>query len=195
MSGITTLGGALLFLGASVLTGNLVFTRFFGAVPYAGGKLKASARLGLYLTCAMTLASLVAQPVYQLLVSLEADYLSPLCFLLVSLGAAGLVILAVKLFHAKEYEAMGGAWKLMLLDSALLGVVLLNAWSGYDLIKSVLSGLFGGLGFTFAVVLLAGIRDRLSTSKVPAALRGLPITLISAGLISLAFLGFMGMFH
>lgn len=195
MSGITTLGGALLFLGASVLTGNLVFARFFGAVPYAAGKLKASVRLGLYLTCAMTLSSLAAQPVYQLLVSMQADYLSALCFLLLSLGAAALVILCVKRFNAKEYEALGGAWKLMLLDSALLGIVLLNAWSGYDLLKSVLSGLFGGLGFTLAVALLAGVRERLSASKVPAALRGLPITLISAGLISMAFLGFMGMFH
>ena len=192
---ITTLGGALLFLGACVLTGNLVFTRFFGVVPYAGGKIGVSVRLGLYITCAMTLASLVAQPVYQLLLSLEAGYLGAFCFLLLSMGATALVILAVKAFNPAAYKEMSGAWKLILLDSVLLGVTLFNTWSGYDLLKSVLSGLFSGLGFMLAVLLLAGVQERLSTSKVPAALRGLPITLISAGLISLAFLGFMGMFH
>jgi len=194
MNGITSLGGALLYLAACVFTSNPVFTRFLGTAPYAGpGDVGKSAKLGLYVTSAMTLSSLLAWPVHQLLAQLSLGYLDAICFLLLAAGVVALLRLAVKSISPAGYAAMEGAWTLILVDSALLGVTLLNVWAQYDFLKSVLSGLFGGLGFTLAAVLLAGVRERLATSKIPASLKGLPITLISAGLISLAFLGFMGM--
>ena len=190
LEGFSGIGEALLFMVACIITSNFVFSRALGVLPFSakGDHVKAAAGMGVFVAIVMTLASLLGFAIYQwILVPFELTYLATICFL-VLIAAVTLISQAI----LKKDNPTGLFFPLVMGNSAVLGVVLLNTIGQFDLVKSVLSGAFGGIGFLVAIVLIVGVRERLETSKVPKALRGFPITLVSAGLMSLAFMGFMG---
>ncbi|HWR22896.1 MAG TPA: Rnf-Nqr domain containing protein [Feifaniaceae bacterium] len=191
LEGFSGIGEALLFMVACIVTSNFVFSRALGVLPFSakGDHVKAAAGIGVCVAAVMTAVSFLGFALYQwVLVPLDAAYLSTICFL--ALIAA--VTFAGQAILKKKNPDLGMYFPLVMGNGAVLGVVLLNTLGQYGLVKSVLSGLFGGIGFLVAIVLIVGVRERLETSKVPKALRGFPITLVSAGLMSLAFMGFMG---
>ena len=191
LEGFSGIGEALLFMVACVITSNFIFSRALGVLPFSGGgdRVKAAAGMGVSVTVIMTLAAFIGFAVDQwVLAPLSATYLSTFCYVAVIAALTFAGQSAVK----KNHVDLGLYFPLVMANSAVLGVVALNAAGQYDLIKSVLFGAFSGIGFLLAIVLIAGIRERLVSSKVPQAFRGLPITLVSAGLMSLAFMGFMG---
>ncbi len=191
LEGFSGIGEALLFMVACIVTSNFIFSRALGVLPFSanGDRVKAAAGMGLMVAAVMTLTSFFGFVIYQwILAPLSATYLATICFLAViaALTLAGQAVLK------KSNPDLGLYFPLVMGNSAVLGVVALNTLGQYDLLKSVLSGAFGGIGFLVAIVLIIGVRERLATSKVPEAFRGFPITLVSAGLMSLAFMGFMG---
>ncbi len=195
LEGFSGIGSALLFLVACVVSSNFIFSRALGVMPFANGgdRIKASLGMGVWVTVVMTVASLICFAIYQwALVSLGMEYLALVCFLAVIAALTLLLEQIQKKRNPERHSALGKYFPLILGNSAVLGVVCLNTVGQYDLVKSLLSGAFSGLGFLVAIVLIAAVRERLETSKIPKAFRGFPITLVSAGLMSLAFMGFMG---
>jgi electron transport complex protein RnfA len=180
-----------------MLTNNYIFSRFLGVCPFLGvsGKVETAFGMGLAVTFVMTLASLFTYFVYYyVLVKLGLEYLSTIAFILVIASLVQVVEMFLKKSAPSLYSALGIYLPLITTNCAVLGVTLLNISEEYNLLYSVLNGTFGALGFLLAIVLMAGVRERLETADIPAPLKGFPISLIIAGLMSVAFLGFSNMF-
>lgn len=187
----------LLFMFSCVLTNNYIFSRFLGVCPFLGvsGKVETAFGMGLAVTFVMTLASLFTYFVYYwILVPMQLTYLSTIAFILVIASLVQVVEMFLKKSAPSLYSALGIYLPLITTNCAVLGVTLLNISEGYGLLYSVLNGTFGALGFLLAIVLMAGVRERLETAKIPAPFKGFPISLIIAGLMSMAFMGFSNMF-
>jgi len=150
--------------------------------------------MGIAVTFVMALASLFTWMVYNwILVPLNLAYLDTISFILVIAALVQFVEMFIKKSSPSLYKALGIYLPLITTNCAVLGVTVLNVSGQYDLLKSVFNGVFGALGFLLAIVLMAGVRERMETSKVPAALKGFSISLITAGLMSIAFMGFSGL--
>lgn len=185
----------LLFLVSCVFTQNFVFARLLGTSALFDEDRRVETALGLGLATAvvMTLAAALSWALERLVLApMHAEYLLPLCGVAASLASALLVGLCLK----KAFPALGAALNesgvYIAVNCAALGAALLNAEAGLGFADAVLRGLFGGLGFLLAITLMAGIQERIRYSHIPEAMKGLPISLVSAGLIALAFMGFMG---
>ncbi|MDO4739834.1 MAG: electron transport complex subunit RsxA [Eubacteriales bacterium] len=186
----------LLFMVSCVLTNNFIFARFYGICPFLGvsGKVETAAGMGMAVTFVMGIASLVTYVVHHfLLVPLGLVYLDTIAFILVIASLVQVVEMFIKKASPSLYSALGIYLPLITTNCAVLAVTLLNISESYNLLYSVLNGIFGALGFTLAIVLMAGVRERLETSDIPVSMRGFSITLVTAGLMSLAFLGFSGL--
>ena len=192
MNGVTNI---LLFVVSCLFTQNVVFVRLLGACDLGENRrVEVAAGYGLAMTMVMTLASALTWMVEKwALMPLGAEYLRipafVLVILLVSLLAARL---AVKLLPVLA-ESLNDSFPHLAANCAVLGIAILNLEAGYGLSMALLSGFLGGLGFLIAIVLMSGVQERLEFSKVPEALKGIPIALISASLIALAFSGFAGL--
>lgn len=181
---------------AAILVENFVLVKFYGICPFLGVSKKTNTALGMGMavTFVMVLAAALTNLVYNyILVPLGVEYLQTLSFIL--LIAA--LVQFVEMFVAKTlpalYNALGIYLPLITTNCAVLGVTLLNVERGYNFMESVWYAFSAALGFTLAIVLFAGVRERLETADIPKALRGFPIALITAGLIAMAFLGFQGL--
>ena len=181
---------------AAIFVENFVLVKFYGICPFLGVSKKTNTALGMGMavTFVMALASALTNLVYNcILVPLNVEYLQTLSFIL--LIAA--LVQFVEMFVAKTlpalYNALGIYLPLITTNCAVLGVTLLNVERGYNFLESVWYAFSAALGFTLAIVLFAGVRERLETADIPKALRGFPIALITAGLIAMAFLGFQGL--
>lgn len=188
MTGISRI---LLFVVGCVFTNNYVFGRMLGAGALLDDRgIEASAQLGLVLTAVMTVSSVVNWLIGSLLLTnLKADFLQIPVFVLV-------IALAVQAAETLcGDKLLGGAKASTQLTAAcaLLGASVLNVQGGYGFVEALLNGLFGGIGVLLALVLMAGVHERIRYSHIPEALKGYPIAMISAGLVALAFMGFMGM--
>ncbi|MBQ3223539.1 MAG: electron transport complex subunit RsxA [Clostridia bacterium] len=186
----------LLFMVSCVLTNNFIFARFYGCCPFLGvsGKVETAAGMGMAVTFVMGIASLFTYIVHHfLLVPLGLAYLDTIAFILVIASLVQVVEMFIKKASPSLYSALGIYLPLITTNCAVLAVTLLNISESYNLLYSVLNGVFGALGFTLAIVLMAGVRERLETSDIPASMQGFSITLVTAGLMSLAFLGFSGL--
>ena len=184
----------ILIIISSALVNNVLLSRFWGVCSFLGvsKQMKASASLGVAVIFVMTIASAVA--------SLLNDYiLKPLgleaamqliVFILVIAALVQIVEMFLKKTSPAIYKALGIYLPLITTNCAVLGIAQLNAMSGYTFIESVVSGFSSAVGYTLAIVLLAGIRSRIREEDLPAPLRGAPIVLISAALMSIAFIGF-----
>ena len=187
----------LLFMVSCVLTNNFIFSRFLGCCPFLGvsSKVETAFGMGVAVTFVMGLASLFTYLVYYwVLVPLNITYLDTISFILVIASLVQVVEMFLKKSSPSLYAALGIYLPLITTNCAVLGVTILNVTEGYNLLYSVLNGVFGALGFLLAIVLMAGVRERLETSDIPEVLKGFPISLITAGLMSIAFMGFSGLF-
>ncbi|MEG0767842.1 MAG: Rnf-Nqr domain containing protein, partial [Clostridia bacterium] len=150
--------------------------------------------MGIAVTFVMGLASMITYLLQVwLLVPLHLDYMQTLAFILVIAALVQMVEMVLRKLSPGLYQSLGVYLPLITTNCAVLGVTLLNMTSGYNLIESVVNGIAGALGFTFAIVLFAGIRERLALANMPAWMDGFPGALLTAGLMSVAFLGFAGM--
>ena len=186
----------LLFMVSCILTHNFIFNRFLGCCPFLGvsSKVETSVSMGLAVTFVMTIASLFCWLIYNfLLVPLELTYMNTIAFILVIAALVQFVEMFLKKSSPTLYSALGIYLPLITTNCAVLGVATLNMNNNYGLLQSVLNGTFSALGFLLAIVLMAGVRERLESSKIPACMKGFPITLVSAGLMAVAFMGFNGL--
>ncbi len=181
---------------AAILVENFVLAKFYGICPFLGVSKKTDTALGMGMavTFVMVLAAALTHVVYnQILVPLGVEYLQTLSFIL--LIAA--LVQFVEMFVAKSmpalYNALGIYLPLITTNCAVLGVTLVNIEKGFGFAESVWYAFSAALGFTLAIVLFAGVRERLETADIPEALKGFPIALITAGLIAISFLGFQGL--
>ena len=177
-----------------ILTNNYVLVNFLGICPFLGvsKRLDSSVGMGISVTVVMVLATAVTWPLQQLLNYLDLAYLQTIAFILIIAVLVQLLELILKKFIPPLYVALGVYLPLITTNCAVLGVAVLNVSEGYNLLYAVLNGIFGALGFLLAIVLMAGVRERLETSDIPAPFRGFPICIVIAGLMSIAFMGFSG---
>ena len=189
---INALLGILL---SAILTENYILVKFYGICPFMGVSKKVDTALGMGLavTFVMALASAACWAVNLLLVALNAEYMQTVAFILVIASIVQVVEMFLKKSVPALYKALGVFLPLITTNCAVLGVVLVNVQEGYDFLQSVINGAAGGLGFTIAIVLFASVRERVDKTDCPQAFKGFPITLISAGLLALAFMGFSGL--
>lgn len=185
----------LAILLTGILTENFVLSKFLGICPFLGvsKKLNTAAGMSAAVIFVMVLSTAVTYPINQfLLVKNGLDYLQTLVFILVIAALVQLVEIALKKFLPALYNSLGIYLPLITTNCAVLGVVLLNIDKSYGFWQSIVNSLGGGLGFLLAMVLFAGVRERLESCEVPKFLQGLPITLIAASLVAVSFLGFTG---
>jgi len=185
----------LLFMSA-VLVNNFVLSRFLGICPFLGvsKKIETAFGMGVAVTFVMILSSAAAYIVYEkMLVPFDLRYLYNISFILVIAALVQLVEMFIKKSSPTLYQSLGIYLPLITTNCAVLGVAVINMDSDYNLISALVNSAGAAIGFTLAIVLLAGIRERTEYSNVPKHFRGLPITLITAGLMSIAFLGFAGL--
>ncbi len=185
----------LLFMVSCVLTNNFIFSRFLGICPLLGvsSKVETAFGMGVAVTFVMALASLFTWAVSLLLAALELTYLNTICFILIIASLVQFVEMFIKKSSPTLYKSLGIYLPLITTNCAVLGVTILNINNSYGLVYSVFNGVFSALGFLLAIVLMAGVRERLENSNIPKCLKGFPISLITAGLMSVAFLGFSGL--
>ena len=189
---INALLGILL---SAILTENYILVKFYGICPFMGvsKKIDTALGMGMAVTFVMALASAACWAVNLVLVALEAEYMQTVAFILVIASIVQVVEMFLKKSVPALYKALGVFLPLITTNCAVLGVALVNVQAGYDFLQSVINGAAGGLGFTLAIVLFASIRERVDKTDCPQAFKGFPITLISAGLLALAFMGFSGL--
>lgn len=191
-----TLTNFLLFMVNCILTNNFIFSRYLGCCPFLGvsSKVETAAGMGIAVTFVMGIASLFTYVVYHyVLVPMQLTYLITISFILVIAALVQFVEMFMKKSLPSLYNALGIYLPLITTNCAVLGVTILNVNNSYNMLWSVLNGVFGALGFLLAIVLMAGVRERLESSNIPKAFKGFPISLIIAGLMSVAFLGFAGL--
>ncbi len=186
----------ILIIVSSALINNVVLNQFLGICSFLGvsKQMKASASLGGAVIFVITIASAVASLLYNfVLAPLGMDFMKTIVFILVIAALVQIVEMFLKKKSPGVYKALGIYLPLITTNCAVLGVALTNVQNGYNFIESVLSGFGTAVGFTLAIVLLASIRTRINEEDIPAPLRGAPIVLISAALMSIAFMGFGGL--
>ncbi|MEG0741408.1 MAG: electron transport complex subunit RsxA [Clostridia bacterium] len=186
----------LLIIIGSVLVNNFVMSQFLGICPFLGVSKRTETALGMGMavTFVMAIASLFTYLIQTfLLVPLHLEYMQTIAFILVIAVLVQIVEIALKKISRSLYQALGVYLPLITTNCAVLGVALLNTREGYNLIESVVNGTSAAIGFTIAIVMFAGIRERLSTGNLPKWMDGFPGALIAAGLMSLAFQGFSGL--
>ena len=186
----------LLIILSGALINNVVLSQFLGICSFLGvsKQMKASASLGGAVIFVMTIASAVAWLLYTfVLAPLGLEFMKTIVFILVIAALVQIVEMFLKKSSPAVYRALGIFLPLITTNCAVLGVALTNVQNGYNFIESVLSGFGTALGFTLAIVLLAGIRSRINEDDLPAPLRGAPIVMIAAALMSIAFMGFSGL--
>ena len=181
---------------AAILTENFIFSRFYGCCPFLGVSDKPSTALGMGMavTFVMTLASAATWAVYNyLLEPFGLEYLKTIAFILLIATLVQFIEMFLKRFVPTLYSALGIYLPLITTNCAVLGAALVNIEEGYDLVKSIAFGFSAAIGFTMAIVIFAGVRERIRFANPPKAFRGFPILLIAASLAAMAFSGFAGM--
>ena len=179
----------------AILTQNFVLAKFLGICPFLGVSKKLNTAVGMSAAVifVMALATAVTYPINQfLLVKFDLEYLQTIVFILVIAALVQLVEIILKKYIPALYNALGIYLPLITTNCAVLGVVILNVDNGYGFAQSMFSSVGAGLGFMVAMVMFAGVRERLESCEVPKFMQGLPITLVAASLVSVSFLGFTG---
>ena len=186
----------ILIIVSGALINNVVLNQFLGICSFLGvsKQMKASASLGGAVIFVITIASAVASLLYDLVLKpFGIDFMKTIVFILVIAALVQIVEMFLKKKSRAIYKSLGIFLPLITTNCAVLGVALTNVQNGFNFIECVLSGFGTALGFTIAIVLLASVRVRIREEDLPAPLRGAPIVLISAALMSIAFMGFGGL--
>ncbi|RLA08579.1 MAG: electron transport complex subunit RsxA [Gammaproteobacteria bacterium] len=186
----------ILILIGTIFVNNIVLAKFLGLCPFMGvsRKLETAAGMGFATTFVLTLSAILSYLVNEyLLIPLEIEYLKTISFILVIAVVVQFTESFIRKTSPVLYSVLGIFLPLITTNCAVLGVALLNAQQSHNLLESALYGFGSALGFTFVLVLFAAIRERLSASDVPVPMVGTAIALITAGLMSVAFMGFSGL--
>jgi electron transport complex protein RnfA len=188
----------VLILIATVLVNNFVLVQFLGLCPFMGVSKKTDAALGMGLatTFVLTLSSVLSYLIYTyLLQPFGLEYLQTIAFIIAIAAVVGFTEMAIHKTSPVLYQVLGIYLPLITTNCAVLGVALLNVTENNNFIESAFFGFGAAVGFTLVMVLFASLRERIDASDVPAPFKGAPIALITAGLMSMAFMGFGGMVH
>ena len=180
----------------TLLVENFVLVKFLGCCPFLGVSKKTDTALamGMAVTFVMALASAMSWLVNEyILVPFHLEYLQTIAFILVIAALVQIVEMAIMKLSPPLYSSLGIYLPLITTNCAVLGVAILNVQKSYNFLESLVSGIAAAMSFTLAIWLFAGVRERLETSNIPSFMKGMPIALVSAGLIAMAFLGFSGM--
>ncbi|MBW6510152.1 MAG: electron transport complex subunit RsxA [Desulfuromonadales bacterium] len=186
----------ILILVSAVFVNNFVLARFLGICPFLGvsKKVETSIGMGMAVIFVMAVASVVTWFIqYFILAPFNLDYLQTIAFILVIASLVQLVEMVIQKTSPVLYQSLGIFLPLITTNCAVLGVAVLNIQNSYSFIESLVFAIGAGIGFTLAMVLFAGLRERIDLCPVPDAFRGTAIALITAGLLSLAFMGFAGL--
>jgi len=181
---------------SSIFVNNFVLSRFLGICPFLGvsKKVETSLGMGMAVTFVMVLASIITYLIQNfVLVPMGIQYMQTIAFILVIASLVQFVEMVIQKTSPTLYQALGVYLPLITTNCAVLGAAILNIQNNYTLVETIFNGLGAAIGFTLAIVLFAGIRERLEISDVPEVFKGYPIALITAGLMSIAFLGFSGL--
>lgn len=190
-----TFKSLILILMSGVLVNNYVLQKFLGICPFLGvsKKFDQASGMGIAVTFVMLCATAVTYPLQTfVLTPLKLEYLQTIVFILVIAALVQFVELVLKKFLPALHQSLGVYLPLITTNCAVLGVAINNVTDGYNFLESMFSSLGVGLGFLFAMVLFAGVRSRIENCPSPKPFRGLPVTLIAAAIVSLAFYGFAG---
>lgn len=181
---------------SSILVNNFITSKFLGICPFLGvsKRVETAVGMGIAVTFVMALASVITWVLqYYVLEPMNIGYMQTIAFILVIAALVQFVEMVIKKTSPSLYQALGVYLPLITTNCAVLGVAILNITSGYNLLETLINGIGGALGFTLSIVLFAGIRERMETNDLPKAFEGFPYALVSAGLMSIAFLGFQGL--
>ena len=186
----------LLIAIGSALVNNVVLSQFLGLCPFLGvsKKVETAAGMGAAVLFVITIASAVTNLIYTfLLVPTDLAYLNTIVFILVIAALVQFVEMVLKKSMPALYESLGVFLPLITTNCAVLGTALTNVQNDYSFIASVVNGIGISLGFLIAIVILAGIREKMEYNNIPESFKGMPITLLTAGLMAIAFFGFSGL--
>lgn len=186
----------LIILISSSLVSNVVLSQFLGLCPFLGvsKKTNTASGMGVAVIFVITLASAVAGVIYKyVLLPLDITYLQTIVFILVIAALVQFVEMFLKKFIPSLYESLGVYLPLITTNCAVLGVALTNVQKNYGILAGVVNGFATAAGFTVSIIILAGIREKMEYNDVPASFKGMPIVLITAGLMAIAFCGFSGL--
>ena len=186
-----------LIIGA-MLVNNFVLSQFLGICPFLGVSKKLGSAVGMSLAVlfVMSMATAATWPIQRFVLDrFELGYLQTIVFILIIAALVQLVEIVLKKFLPPLHKSLGIYLPLITTNCAVLGVTILNIDEGYTFVQSMCNTLGAGLGFLLAMVMFAGVRERLETADIPKGLKGIPSTLIAASLVSLSFLGFQGLFE
>lgn len=179
----------------SILVNNYVLSQFLGICPFLGvsKKLNQAAGMGISVIFVMLVSTAVTWPIQKFILEKTGlEYLQTIIFILVIAALVQFTEIVLKKFIPSLHKSLGVYLPLITTNCAVLGVTINNITDGYDFLQSIVSSLGCGIGFLLAMVLFAGVRSRIDETKIPKYLRGLPVTLIAASFVSMAFFGFSG---
>lgn len=186
----------LIILISSSLVSNVVLSQFLGLCPFLGvsRKINTAAGMGTAVIFVITLASAVAGGIYKyILTPFDLTYLQTIVFILVIAALVQFVEMFLKKFMKSLYQALGVYLPLITTNCAVLGVALTNVQKNYGILTGIVNGFATALGFTIAIIILAGIREKMEYNDIPESFKGMPIVLVTAGLMAIAFCGFSGL--
>lgn len=181
---------------SAALVNNVVLSQFLGLCPFLGvsKKIKTAGGMGAAVIFVITISSLLTSIIYKfILTPNKMTYLNTIVFILVIAALVQFVEMVLKKLSPSLYEALGVYLPLITTNCAVLGVALLNVQNSYGILESVINGLGTAVGFTIAIVIMAGIRERIEYNDISPAFKGMPIVLLTAGLMAIAFSGFSGL--
>ena len=186
----------LLFLSI-VLVNNVITSQFMGICPFLGVSKKVDTAIGMgaAVTFVLTLASFITYFVQKLLEITNNQFLQTIAFILVIASIVQFVEMVIQKMSPSLYQALGVFLPLITTNCAVLGIALVNVQNNYNLVETMVNGFGAGIGFTLAIVLFAGIRERLELADIPESFKGFPATMIAVSLMSIAFLGFSGLIN
>lgn len=186
----------LLLLISSSIVSNIVLSQFMGLCPFLGvsRKIKTAGGMGTAVIFVITLASAVAGVIYKfILLPLHIEYLETIVFILVIAALVQFVEMFLKKAMPSLYQALGVYLPLITTNCAVLGVAITNVQKEYGILTGIVNGFATALGFTIAIVILAGLREKMEYNEVPESFKGMPMVLLTAGLMAIAFCGFSGL--
>jgi len=186
----------MLILVSTILVNNFVLVKFLGLCPFMGvsKKMDTAIGMGFATTFVLTLASITSYLINTyLLIPLELEYLRTIAFIVTIAAVVGFTELVVNKTSPVLHQSLGVFLPLITTNCAVLGVALLNVGASNSFLQSAVYGFGAAVGFSFVLVLFSGIRERIESADVPIIFQGVPIALITAGLMSMAFMGFIGL--
>ena len=186
----------ILIAVSAALVNNVVLSQFLGLCPFLGvsKNMKSAAGMGVAVIFVIAISSAVASLIYQfILTPLHIEYLQTIVFILVIAALVQFVEMFLKKAMPALHKTLGVYLPLIPTNCAVLGVALNNVTDNYNFLESVVNGVGTAVGFTIAIVILAGIREKIEDNDIPAPFQGMPIVLLTAGLMSIAFMGFSGL--